>query len=299
MLLTELCADYIECNANIGSNGTAQLYRFSVRHFEKFLGRPPSVADLSDGQLAAYMRHRKKLGRMPTTINNEAKKLLALWRYAAAPPRLLVPPPTVQVPRLSPATPHAYLRSELRRMFRTARKSNRVIGGVPVPIYYTALLSVVFDSGERIAAIIKTERGDYDLRGRWVTLRHRKHEGQIVRKRLRRSTIRAVKKLFAAHDNESPFGYVHISTVYYHQNAIQEDAGLSVSDRRKFHAIRKSHASYLHAAGGDSTESLGHSSDEITRRVYHDPQITCRWQPIDYLFNPLGWWDRLLAWLGL
>lgn len=40
-----------------------------------------------------------------------------------------------------------------------------------------------------------------------------------------------------------------------------------------FHALRKSHASYLEAAGGDATESLGHSNRRLTQTVYLDASI--------------------------
>lgn len=298
MLLSELCADYIQTNPNVSSEGTARLFRLSVQHFDSFLERAALVEDLTDAKITAYMRHRKKLGRMPATITNETKKLLAIWRWAAAPPRLMLPPPGIRLASQKPATPHAYTRAELRRMFRAAQASDKTIGNVPVSIYYPALLAVVFDSGERINAVLQTKRRDFDLTERSVTFRRRKNESQVLTKRLRRSTARALKRLFISHSQENPFGYVHFSTVYYHLGIIQEAAGLP-SDRRKFHAVRKSHASYVHVEGGDSTASLGHSSDSITRAVYHDPRITQRWHPIDYLFDPLGWWERLLGWLGI
>lgn len=293
MLLTELVAEYIAGNPSIGSAGTVGLYKFVVQHFAEYLGRTPLVDDLTGEHFAGYLRHRKKIGRAASTCQNEAKKLLCVWRYAAR--RGVIPPPGIKLPRIHPAVPHAYLRSELRRMFRSARRSKREIGGVPVRIYFIALLSVAFDSGERIAAVLKTTRDDYDLRGRWVTFRYRKQDGRMQTKRLRRSTARAIRRLFEAHNHDSPFGFVHFSTVYYHQSSIQLEAGLPVADRRKFHAIRKSHASYLHVKGGDSTDSLGHSSDEVTREIYHDPRITRRKHAVDYLFNPLGWWERFLG----
>ena len=47
-------------------------------------------------------------------------------------------------------------------------------------------------------------------------------------------------------------------------------AGVPRPRGKSSHLLRSSHATYLPAAGGDATSSLGHSSDSTTRKSYFD-----------------------------
>ncbi len=50
-------------------------------------------------------------------------------------------------------------------------------------------------------------------------------------------------------------------------------AGLPSNRYCKPQRLRRSHASWLQAAGGDATASLGHQSPAVTRRAYLDASI--------------------------
>ena len=75
------------------------------------------------------------------------------------------------------------------------------------------------------------------------------------------------------------------SGLYNHFKKITGRAGLGTGRDVMFHAIRRTTASHLAAAGGDATAYLGHSSDRITRRSYLDPRIVqaAGRKPIDAL----------------
>jgi integrase len=65
-----------------------------------------------------------------------------------------------------------------------------------------------------------------------------------------------------------------ISTFYDHWREIYERAGLKYTKFKTGpHQIRKTHASHLEAAGGNATESLGHSSRSVTKGSYLDTRI--------------------------
>lgn len=117
-------------------------------------------------------------------------------------------------------------------------------------------------------------------------------------RRLRRETVRWLRRLLEQHDQAEVFAGLHRTTLYHHLNQILLAAGIPADRRHKFHCMRRSHASWLHRAGGDATASLGHSDPAITRKFYLDRRITDRWQAIDWLFSPLSWWDRVLSVLG-
>jgi integrase len=170
---------------------------------------------------------------------------------------------------------------------------------VPGNLVLTALLAVIWNTGERIGALCEVKRSDIDLRGRWVTITSRKNSGRTLVRRLSRSTIRELRRLLDASPHVKPFGYVHRGSLYHHLKKLLAEAGLPADRRHKFHCLRRSHASYLHAAGGDARESLDHADEKTTRDHYYDRRITRARDAIHWLFDPLGLWSRLLAAFGL
>lgn len=296
MTLEELLFAYLSANAAIRSIATGRLLGFTVKHFGEFLNRTALVGDLTDTNLVSFMRYRRQLGRAETTVENEGVKLLALWRWAAI--RSMVAPPSVRIERRRPDAPHALIKPQIRALFKAARRAMGMIGGKPRCVYFPALLGIVWDTGERISAVRALRRIDIDLRMRCVTFRVRKGHGRTLTKPISRSTARALKHWLAIHDADEPFAIVGLTSVYYHLDRILVAAGIPPESRNKFHALRRSHASYLHAAGGDATESLDHSDARVTRMYYLDPRIIMRRRAIDRLFNPFGFWQSVLAWLG-
>ena len=63
-------------------------------------------------------------------------------------------------------------------------------------------------------------------------------------------------------------------------------AGLPTDRKSKFHRMRRSVASHLHAAGHNATDALGHSSADVTRKSYFDPNIIGAVRPSALLFRP-------------
>lgn len=310
--LEELRLTYIELNPAIRSKQTASLLRTSGRHFAKYLGREPLVTDLTDRNLAGYIRHRQGLGRAPSTCEREASKLMSMWRFAAS--RAWAVPPMIRIEKARPEEPVAFLKGELRRLFRAVKRYDLFMSPAtrrgkvdedfpPVAgnVVLFALLSAIWDTAERIGALCEVKREDFQpcygwfgrVSGGWLTITSRKGGGRTMVRKLRRTTALAMIRLLACNPHAKPFGFVHRGTLYYHLESVLRLAGLPTNRKYKFHCLRKSHASYLKLGGGDSTDSLGHSSEDITRVRYHDKRITRRWHAPDYLFNPSSWLDRL------
>ena len=63
--------------------------------------------------------------------------------------------------------------------------------------------------------------------------------------------------------------------------------GLPSDRRHKFHAMRRTVASFYEAAGGNATELLGHSTRDVTRTHYLDPRVVGQGvNACDVLFRP-------------
>jgi integrase len=297
-----LCANYCAENPLVKSKETERLLRGAVTQFGLYLQRPAQVSDFKANTFTAFLRHRRKIGRAESTIEREAAKLMTLWRWAAL--NGMTQPPRIRVQKAQVDTPVSFLRCELRRLFREAKRYNRRIGGVSGDVVLTAMLSTIWDTASRIGELRALDRLDMDVSGPWwrrrgwLTLRHRKRNGRTLVRPVRWSTMRRLRRLLAATDAQKPFAIVDRTTLYGHLDRVLMAAGLPTDRKHKFHCVRRSHASYLHRAGGDSQSSLDHADPQTTRLRYYDPRVTERKTAIDYLFSPLGWWDCVLAWMG-
>lgn len=295
--LEELLSEYVATNPAITSDCTVRLLAGTVKLYSGFLGHVATIDDLTDRNLKVYIAHRQRIGKAGATVEREACKLLTLWRFAAL--HGLTKPPTMRIAKAAAHLPVAFLRAEIKALFKAARRARGECGGVPNKIFFPALLGVCWDSGERVGAIRALTREDIDLTKGWVTFRHRKGQGREMMKRVSWSTKRALRKLLAAHQHPTPFAHVHLTTCYFHLKSILRDAGLPADRRSMLHRLRRTHASYLKLSGGDASASLGHSSEAVTSRYYYDQRIVASKPATKYLFNPLGLWARLLSVFGL
>lgn len=295
VLLSQICTTYCESTDSVRSEHTQRLLEHAIRRYSEWLGHEAELDDLSDRNLISYMRSREKQGMAHATIERESAKLLTLWRYAAL--NGWVKPPTVRIRKAKCRTPRAYSRSELRRLFSEAKRTKRTIRRLPGNVFWPAMLYSCWDSGERINGVREIRRDDFDLIGRWLTLRNRKGNGEVLVKKLRRRTVKYVRALLVLSDAEKPFAIVSKSAQYKSYKEILKDAGLATDRDSLFHRIRKSHASHLHRRGGDAAESLG-NTPEVCRKHYLDPRLTGGKQAADLLFDPLSVWSRLRELLG-
>ena len=306
--LAELRKDYLATNPNVQSGHTIRLLQTSEMHFRNYLRREPLLSDLTDRNMAGFIRHRQGLGRADATVEREAAKLMCLWRYAAS--RAWALPPMIRIEKAKPGEPVAFLRHELRLLFRGARRydtqivpgshGGRRVGERPAAIQGGALLYpllwVLWDTAERIGALCEVKREDFRpsygwfgrINGGWLTITARKGGGRPMTRKLRRTTAVEIMRLLEMHQHPKLFGVIHRGTMYYHLEKLLRQCGLPTDRKHKFHCMRRSHASYLKRSGGDATDSLGDSSEEITRVRYFDRRITQRRQHVDYLFSPLG-----------
>lgn len=211
----------------------------------------------------------------------------------------------MHIEKVPPPEPIAFLKREVRTLFREARRYHHTIAGVDGAVMLSSILAVCFDTAERVGALCEIERSDIQIvsswlriSGGWVTIRSRKNGGRTIVRKLRASTARVLSKHLKNCPHKKPFGFVHRGTLYYHLAQLLKQAGLPGDRRHKFHCLRRSHASYLHAAGGNAQESLDHADAGTTRRHYFDSRITRTQHAIDRLFNPFGFWTRILGMLG-
>lgn len=299
MIIEELVEEYLLQNGDVKSRNTERLMRIVARHFIAFAGNDATL--LTDRNLGGFMRWRRNdyRGKKPPaeiTITNEAAKLRALAGFAHQ--LGFVPPVRFNVRHNRPGIPTAMTQEQVRAMFDAARATTYSIGGVPGSVYFVALFSVAWDTGARANAIHELRIEDIDLERLQITFRVLKGNAPAVTKEIRPSTADAIRELLKHFDDVRPFAVVKSASIYHHLKRIKRAAGIPISIRNGLHDFRRAYATAIHAAGGDATEALGHSSDAVTRRWYIDPRQTKK-QPLELLPDLSGGFlPRLRRWFN-
>jgi len=273
MTLQQLFADYYRPLRLRGrSANTTRLYGCTIRAFGKWLGYVPTVDDLTDLTLSRYLDHRASI-RSPYTAEKERTQLCSLWRFAAD--RGIVPTrPEVPPAPLPDRVPRAWTLEELGSIYRAAASARGMVGTIPAGIWYAALVSVLWESAERIGAVMECRPDDFDGSHLHVRAEYRKGG---KRDRVYRLSSRTCDLLTQARGHESLLEWPSSRTLLWRKYAdVVARAGLGRGRSLSFHALRRSAASHYAARGGDPVQLLDHSSPRITHRWYLDRRLTDR-----------------------
>ena len=149
------------------SENTTRLYRCLIRQFGRWLERPATVADVGDELTLAAFLEARSTRLSPWTVEKERSQLLSLARLAFE-RRLIDRLPACPSSPLPMRTPTSWTTAELARLFHAAGRQQGFIGGVAAGRFWTALLLLAMESGERIGALLQCRRTD--LRGDILTV---------------------------------------------------------------------------------------------------------------------------------
>lgn len=284
MLLSEASQRYALANLRSASSQSLRLWEIALRWFDRCLGRPAELTDLNDESVARFILWRRKTVSAGT-INRDLGTILALWRWCHR-QRLVDVWPTIELEPVPARTPIAWTRREFNRLYHVAMTQRGDIGNVRADVWWPALLLVLYDTGERIGAVLRLVWNDVDLRGRWIRFpaENRKGRTRDSLARIAPDTVTHLRRLRRSPGPVFPWPYGY-TYVWFRYGRLLREAGLPDDRARKFHCVRKTTASHLEALGGNATDALRHSSRRITL-LYLDPKITKPAQPIDRLWRP-------------
>lgn len=280
---------YVPLRLRGRSQESVRLLRHAITQFSRWLGRPACLDDLDDlvvSRWLAAMAEKKS----PNSVARERSGILALWNLAQG--RGLVRlRPTVSPELVPRSVPRAFTEDELRRLVAAAREARGWVGPIPARTFFEALVAVGLETGERINAILQTPRECWRRPTLVVPAAIRKGRQQ---ERVYDLSPEASDLVDAVSRHEGPtvFWWLASDTALRKRwKVITRRAGLGDSREVQFHALRRSTASHLAAAGFDATAFLGHSSDRITRRSYIDPRVVDAkrpkaWQSLPRVFRP-------------
>lgn len=266
--------------------GTLRKYRAAIRHFAKSLGRTPRLSDLSDLAILDTMDHMLRRGRAAVTCNGVRAKLVSLWGFLARKGLVSIWPDVAEFDEPE-RIPLAWMPDELAQLWRACEEQRGSICGQSAADWWLALHGVLYDTGERIGAVMQLRWADVDLRRRWVNFRAetRKGKRKPSRKELHADTIEILSRLFTQSDLRVFPWALTMERLWQKYEAVLRSAGLSTDRWSKFHKMRRTHASFAEAAGLDATRLLGHS-DRRTTEAYLDLRICGGVQACNVLRRP-------------
>jgi integrase len=292
MTLDQLFDLYRTKKLRFKSDNTIRLYRHTLKAFALTLGRQPTIHDLDGDTVELHMERIIRKGGSPASANKDRSQLLALWRFAAA-KRIVQEWPTVPIMTEPEIVPMGWLADEAKRLLDSCSKVHGKIAGAPASLWWSALVQVLLDTGERIGAIRPLKK--MHLQGDWllVPAEFRKGRRRDRLYSLQPATLEMLRKVCEANkQDDCLFPWDRSKTYIYKRfKAILAKAELPNDRRSQFHRLRRTVASAVTAAGGDATAALDHASPKTTKK-YLDPRIVGT-VPVseilaEYLSNPVS-----------
>lgn len=285
MLLTELFENlYRPLRLRGRSANTTRLYGCTLRSFSKWLGYEATLQDLTDLTISRFLEYRASI-RSPYTAEKERSQLLSLWRLAAD-RNLLKDRPCVPPGTLPERTPEAWSLEQMQALMRAAEATRGTVGNVEARYWYPALISVLWETAERIGAVLACTPHDFVPPTLAVRAEYRKGGKRDRIYRLSEETCERVRlacgtrRIFEWTQNP---GYL-----WLRYKDVVARAGLGTSRKCGFHQLRRTAASHYAALGGDPVKLLDHSSPRITQRWYLDRRMTDREPPACDVLPKIG-----------
>lgn len=267
----------------------ARLFGISLNQFARHLKRTPTTCHLTDEIVENFCYWCvEDRGLSPYTANCYRSKIVALWRFLAE-RRIVDQFPTLGKMHEPRRIPRAWTPEQLSRLFRACDELTGNMGDIPASLWWHAIHAVIWDTGERISAVLSLRWDDLAMDTGFIVSKAENRKGKTEDKafRLHSDTLTILERLQGYSHGETLFPIdCSLATIYNRYRRLLQSAGLPSDRWCKFHKIRRSVASYFEAAGGDATKLLGHSSRKVTIQSYLDPTITDTKHASDLLFRP-------------
>lgn len=260
---------------------THKLYSRSIDWFSASLNSEAELEDLTDENLAKHLQCILHDGWSRATASKERAQLIAIANFASRRGYLSwwIDIPTIRMPE---RIPEAWTIEDLKVILHACKRQTGGICGVSASLWWTSLHLALWDTGERIGAMLQAEFGN--LRDDSLVLKAETRKNQTRDKIYGLSndcmvwiamSQRPTRKLIWPWEKSE-------AQLYYDYGKLLTTAGLPASRHCKFHRMRRSVATHLKAAGIDPQGQLDHASSRTTQK-YLDPRILTQTNPRDVL----------------
>lgn len=262
------------------SQNSYRLYRLCIKRFGESIGRTPTIADLTNDNLLLHLSRRGNVS--PATRNKELAELCAMWRLAVQ-LEMHSGWPDVLAEDEPRRAPRAWLPDEFSKLLAACNRSRGLIGRAPAKVFWSAIVNVALDTGERVGALLACQWSW--IEGERLLIRAEARKGGKADKWfvLSEESRCLLGTLRGYSDDDTIFHWPYHRTYFWSKyRQIVASAGLPVGRDCGMHRIRKCCASVLHANGLDATQALGHSDTRTTQR-YIDERFLAKTQTSEVL----------------
>jgi len=261
---------------------TIELYGFSIDAFSASLGRECEVSDFDELLVARFLSARKRT-HAAATVAKDRSQLRALWEFSAR-RGLCKTFPTIALVKIPERIPEAWRTDDMITILRSCDQERTVIAGIPARLWWRALITLAYETGERISPILALPWSNVVGCSVMFYAESRKNKTRDIRREVSVSCADALWSIKMGRSGDQlvfPWDRGR-SYIWGRLGIILERCGMPHNRYCKFHRIRKTTASYFEAAGGDSQRLLDHA-DPATTRKYLDPRIVKTPQACDLL----------------
>ena len=284
------CLDhYLSVRTKIRSPKTHDHYRRSVRQFAEYLGREPTLADLTDDNLCRFLLATVQAGFSPITANQRTKQLRALWNWCAK-RRLVEQFPSFDDLDEPEPLATAWTDDELHTLFAACATQRGWIGPHQASTWWLAIHWWWLSTAERTEATMHLERSMLKLDKQMAVVPARIRKGRL-KNCTYRLTARTCELLDTMLRAPSPTGLVFDHpwrswrTIFGRYRQLIKSAGLRyVRGKTGPKKLRCTVYTRIVMAGGNATEFARHSDRRVTE-VYLDQlmigaQRSGQWPPV-------------------
>ena len=294
MLLRDLLNDQIAILKNL-SDRTVELYGETLDRLRDHLGHEATVDDLSDLTIARFLRWRaqqsnKRKGLLsPASVAKDSAHIRTIWNWCAK-KRMkrsdgeLLEFPDYARPRVPKPRPVAYTAEELQKLIEYARHRKGYVAGVPAAWFWPTMLMAMFQTGERIGAVLALRWSEVDLDRRTLTflVATRKGHRETITRQIS-PELAAVLATRQRAPNDLVWPWLEDRKVGSAYGSLRVLCRKADVNYHPFHSIRKATASYMKRAGKSAKTQLGHASEEMAETHYYDSRIVGAESALDYL----------------
>ncbi len=272
MQLTNTLEDYFASNTRLTSEATEKNYRIALRQFEDFLGRVAKIPDLTDDNMASYMRWQLCKGITVATCNHKRRCLVAFWRWCCKRNLMAQWPTICSIPEPE-QIPTAWTLTDIGRLLVACKKRKGYLAGVRAANWWHSFHLFLYFHGERKSAALGASWSNYNGHSLIIPAQDRKGGRKAMLYELMPDVIAGIEQIRRP-KRDLIWPWPPGKDFYYHYRQLVKSSGLNYEKWRSGpQKMRKSYASYLTAAGGDATKGLRHTNSSLTRNCYIDPRI--------------------------
>ena len=263
---------YYPCQPGL-SWRTKKEYKTTVDKFARYLNRAPMLADLNNQTVGTYFAALYQIGQSKGTIEKERAQLLTFWRHAHT-LGMLVAGPLIQPMTVGERIPTALSIDQLKKLRKAIPLLEGSWSGISKAELMRACFSIQYATAARIGEVLAL-RFD-DIQGRVISFRAetRKFGKEPLVKSVPAWVIEDIERIQKPKRDELfPLGKGAVVKFAHLYGRLFELADVPRPKGKSSHLLRSTHATFVWLAGGDATTSLGHASEDTTRKSYLDPRF--------------------------